>query len=52
LGVHAVGASDGATARRVSQRWNVRFFDQMKKMLMDEPDRPSQAQVATEFGMT
>jgi RNA polymerase sigma factor (sigma-70 family) len=31
---------------------NVRFFDQMKKMLMDEPDRPSQAQAATEFGMT
>jgi RNA polymerase sigma factor (sigma-70 family) len=31
---------------------NVRFFDQMKKMLMDEPDRPSQAQVATEFDMT
>jgi RNA polymerase sigma-70 factor (ECF subfamily) len=31
---------------------NVRFFDQMKKMLMDEPDRPSQAEVATEFGMT
>ena len=24
----------------------------MKKMLMDEPDRPSQAQVATEFDMT
>ena len=31
---------------------NLRFFDQMKKMLMDEPDRPSQAQVATEFDMT
>jgi RNA polymerase sigma factor (sigma-70 family) len=31
---------------------NLRFFDQMKKMLMDEPDRPSQAQVASEFGMT
>ncbi|HJY53332.1 MAG TPA: sigma-70 family RNA polymerase sigma factor [Candidatus Udaeobacter sp.] len=31
---------------------NVRFFDQMKKMLMDEPDRPSQAQVASEFDMT
>src|SRR5499427_8171739 len=31
---------------------NVRFFDQMKKMLMDEPDRPSQAQVANEFAMT
>jgi RNA polymerase sigma factor (sigma-70 family) len=31
---------------------NLRFFEQMKKMLMDEPDRPSQAQVATEFGMT
>jgi len=31
---------------------NVRFFDHMKKMLMDEPDRPSQAQVALEFGMT
>jgi RNA polymerase sigma factor (sigma-70 family) len=31
---------------------NVRFFDQMKKMLMSEPDRPSQAQVATEFDMT
>ena len=31
---------------------NLRFFDQMKKMLMDEPDRPSQAQVASEFEMT
>ena len=31
---------------------NVRFFEQMKKMLMDEPDRPTQAQVATEFDMT
>ena len=31
---------------------NVRFFDQMKKMLMDESDRPSQAKVATEFDMT
>ncbi len=31
---------------------NVRFFEQMKKMLMDETDRPSQAQVATEFDMT
>jgi len=31
---------------------NVRFFDQMKKMLMDEPDRPSQAEIAIEFGMT
>jgi RNA polymerase sigma factor (sigma-70 family) len=31
---------------------NLRFFDQMKKMFMDEPDRPSQAQVASEFGMT
>ena len=31
---------------------NLRFFDQMKKMLMDEQDRPSQAQVASEFDMT
>jgi len=31
---------------------NVRFFDRMKKMLMDEPDRPSQAEVASEFDMT
>ena len=31
---------------------NVRFFDQMKTMLMDEAERPSQAQVAGEFGMT
>jgi RNA polymerase sigma-70 factor (ECF subfamily) len=31
---------------------NLRFFDQMKKMLMDEPDRPSQAQVARDFEMT
>ena len=31
---------------------NVRFFDQMKKMLMDDSDRPSQAQVASEFDMT
>ena len=31
---------------------NLRFFDQVKKMLMDEPDRPSQAQIASEFDMT
>ena len=31
---------------------NLGFFDQMKKMLMDEPGRPSQAQVASEFDMT
>jgi RNA polymerase sigma factor (sigma-70 family) len=31
---------------------NLRFFDQMKKMLMDEPGRPSQAEVAKEFDMT
>jgi DNA-directed RNA polymerase specialized sigma24 family protein len=31
---------------------NLRFFDQMKKMLMDEPGRPSQAQVASEFDTT
>jgi RNA polymerase sigma factor (sigma-70 family) len=31
---------------------NLRFFDQMKKMLMDEPGRLSQAQVASEFDMT
>jgi RNA polymerase sigma factor (sigma-70 family) len=31
---------------------NLRFFDQMKKMLMDEPDRSSQAKVASEFDMT
>jgi RNA polymerase sigma-70 factor (ECF subfamily) len=31
---------------------NLRFFDQMKKILMDEPGRPSQAQVASEFDMT
>jgi hypothetical protein len=30
---------------------NLRFFEQMKKMLIDEPDRPSQAQVASELGM-
>jgi RNA polymerase sigma factor (sigma-70 family) len=31
---------------------NVRFFEQMKKMLMDEPGRPSQAEIAAEFEMT
>jgi RNA polymerase sigma factor (sigma-70 family) len=31
---------------------NLRFFDQMKEMLMDKPGRPSQAQVASEFDMT
>ena len=31
---------------------NVRFFDQLKKMLLDEPDRPTQAQIASEFEMT
>lgn len=27
-------------------------FDQLKKLLTDEPDRPSQAQIADRFGMT
>jgi len=31
---------------------NVRFFEEMKKILMDEPDRPSQAAIASEFDMT
>jgi RNA polymerase sigma-70 factor (ECF subfamily) len=31
---------------------NVRFFDQMKKMLTDEPSRPSQGEIASEFNMT
>jgi RNA polymerase sigma-70 factor (ECF subfamily) len=31
---------------------NLKFFNQMKKMLMDEPDRPSQAEIAREFDMT
>jgi RNA polymerase sigma factor (sigma-70 family) len=31
---------------------NLQFFDQMKKTLMDEPGRPSLAEVASEFGMT
>jgi RNA polymerase sigma factor (sigma-70 family) len=31
---------------------NLRFFEQMKKMLLDEPGRPSQAQIANEFDMT
>jgi RNA polymerase sigma factor (sigma-70 family) len=31
---------------------NLRFFERMKKMLMDEPGRLSQARVASEFGMT
>ena len=31
---------------------NLRFFDRMKKMLMDESGRPSQAEIATEFEMT
>jgi RNA polymerase sigma factor (sigma-70 family) len=30
---------------------NLRFFDQLKKMLMDEPGRLSQAQIASEFDM-
>ena len=31
---------------------NLRFFDRMKRMLMDEPGRPSQAEIASEFDMT
>ena len=31
---------------------NLRFFEQMKKMVMDEPGRLSQAEVASEFDMT
>jgi len=31
---------------------NLRFFEEMKKMLMDEPGRASQAHVAGEFEMT
>jgi len=31
---------------------NMRLFDRLQKSLMDEPDRPSQADTAHEFGMT
>ena len=31
---------------------NVRFFDQMNKMLMDESNQSSQAEIASEFRMT
>lgn len=31
---------------------NAGFFDQLKKLLTDEPDRPSQAEIADKFGMT
>ena len=31
---------------------NVLFFGQMKKILTDEPSRPSQAEIASEFKMT
>ncbi len=31
---------------------NMRLFDRLQKSLMDEPDRPSQADVAHELGMT
>jgi RNA polymerase sigma factor (sigma-70 family) len=31
---------------------NLRFFDPMKKMLMEDPGRPSQAEVVSEFGIT
>jgi RNA polymerase sigma factor (sigma-70 family) len=31
---------------------NSALFDQLKKLLTDEPDRPSQAQIGDEFGMT
>jgi RNA polymerase sigma-70 factor (ECF subfamily) len=31
---------------------NLRFFERMKNMLMDDPDRLSQAEVAREFDMT
>ncbi len=31
---------------------NIRLFNRLQKSLMDEPDRPSQADTAHEFGMT
>jgi RNA polymerase sigma factor (sigma-70 family) len=31
---------------------NSAMFDQLKKLLTDEPDRPSQAKIGDEFGMT
>jgi RNA polymerase sigma-70 factor (ECF subfamily) len=31
---------------------NMRLFDRLQRSLMDEPDRPSQADTAHEFGMT
>jgi RNA polymerase sigma-70 factor (ECF subfamily) len=34
------------------QGGNAGLFDQLKKLLTDEPDRPSQAQIAGQFGMT
>jgi len=31
---------------------NARLFEQLKKLLIDEPERPSQAEIGQEFGMT
>jgi RNA polymerase sigma-70 factor (ECF subfamily) len=31
---------------------NIQFFDRLQKLLTDEPDRPSPADTAREFGMT
>ena len=43
LGVYGARASDGAVVGRRRMR-AMAVFEQMKKMLMDEPGRPSQAQ--------
>ena len=52
LGVYGLEQVMARLREEYRSAGNVRFFDQMKKMLMDEPDRPSQAQVASEFDMT
>ena len=54
LGVGSLGPSPDAFGRRVSCRWSraARLFDQLQKLLTDESDRPSQAEIAGELAMT
>ena len=42
----------GRLAEEYRMAGSAALFDRLKQLLVDEPDRPSQAQIARELGMT
>src|SRR5437870_10536116 len=52
LGLSVAESSPDPAGRGVRTIRNAVLFERLKAVLTDEPDRPSQAQIADELGMT